>query len=65
MVYVATIMVGCGAWGRPCQSDWKFCVLVDTSPINLMLGTIFCCCKMGALELRLEKEGALELGLPR
>ena len=34
----------CGTWGRPCQSFWECCLIVDTSLINLILGEIFYSC---------------------
>jgi hypothetical protein len=60
----STSLWRCGTRGRPCQTLREFRVLVDTSRINLVLGKVFYCCKVGVLELCALQVGVLD-GNPR
>jgi hypothetical protein len=39
----------CRTWSRPCQAFWEFRVLVEAGHIDLILGEVFCLCKVSAL----------------
>ena len=52
-IQVAPNPYGCvGHWNRPCQSFWKFRVLVDTGYIHLVLGQAFYPSEIRACKVR-------------